>query len=508
MPAPKRFARVLIANRGEIAVRVARTLREMRIETVAVYSDADRTALHVQACDRAFRLGPAPAVESYLRGDRILAAALAARADAIHPGYGFLSENAAFAAAVTEAGLAFIGPPPAAMRVMSTKTGARQRVTAAGVPVVPGSDGPLASMEAAAETARRLGYPVLLKAAAGGGGKGMRFVHEEGELAAAWRAARSEAQAAFGDETLYLEKALVRPKHIEVQIFADQRGNAVWLGERECSLQRRHQKIVEEAPAPALSEEIRGALGELAVRIAASAGYVGAGTCEFLLEPASGRYYFLEMNTRLQVEHPVTELCTGLDLVEAQVRVAQGEPLPWRQEDVPRRGHAIEARLYAEDPARDFLPSPGRIAHLVLPHGPGIRVDAGVEGGSEVSRFYDPMIAKIAAWAPERDRARRRLDRALAETVVQGLTSNTTFLRELLAAEAFVAGTHHTATVEELLAAGRPPPSSELVDMALVALAVERARRQSEPRDGEAPPGGGGESSTSRWASRRWRRGE
>jgi acetyl-CoA carboxylase biotin carboxylase subunit len=501
----QRFRRVLIANRGEIAVRIARTLREMGIESVAVYSEADRGAPHVRACDYAYPIGPAPAKESYLRADTVVETAKRARADAIHPGYGFLSESAAFAQAVADAGLVFIGPTPEAMRTMSTKLGARQAVRSARVPVVPGSDGPLASLDHARELVRKLGYPVLLKASSGGGGKGMRFVHQEVELESAWRAARSEAKSAFGDDTVYLEKAILSPKHIEIQVFGDARGQAVWLGERECSMQRRHQKIIEETPSPALSESMREEMGSLAAKITRSVGYVGAGTCEFIFDPAARQYYFLEMNTRLQVEHPVTELCCGLDLVEAQVRVAQGEPLPFAQEEIRRQGHAIEARVYAEDPEHDFLPAPGHIDELLLPSGPGVRVDAGVESGLEVSGFYDPMIAKVAVWAADRERARRRLHRALGETLVKGLTTNVAFLGRLLETEAFVRGAYHTGTVGELGADGEPAISAQLVDVAIAGLAVQGLRRAAEQARAGAAATGSGRLERSAWVRRSWR---
>jgi acetyl-CoA carboxylase, biotin carboxylase subunit len=496
--------RVLIANRGEIAVRIARTLRDMGIVPIAVYSEPDRGALHVRACEQAYPIGPGPAAESYLRANALLEAAKRARADAIHPGYGFLSENADFAEAVADAGLIFIGPPAAAMRVLGPKTSARQAAVAAGVPVIPGSHGPLVSLEQAERLARQLGYPVMLKAAAGGGGKGMRLVAAEAELASAWRATRSEAESAFGDGTLYLERAIVRPKHIEMQIFADACGNVVWLGERECSMQRRHQKIIEETPSPVLGEETRQQMGRVASRLVAAAGYVGAGTCEFLVDEHRA-FYFLEMNTRLQVEHPITEWCCGLDLVEAQVRVAQGEALPWSQQEIERRGHAIEARLYAEDPDQGFLPCPGRIRELHLPSGPGVRVDAGVASGTEVSRYYDPLIAKLSVWAPDREHARRRLLGALSETVAQGLVTNRAFLRRLLEAAAFKDGSYHTDTVAELLAtpASTPPPP-EIAEAALIAAVIKTYRRDQQATRARAEE----EDGHQRWRQGRpWQRG-
>lgn len=494
--------RVLIANRGEIAVRIARTLREMGIETVAVYSDVDRVALHVRSADQAFPIGPGPAPESYLRSDKLLEVAKAARVDAIHPGYGFLSENAAFAAAVAKAGLIFIGPSPEAMQVMGSKTRAREAVIAAGVPCVPGSDGPVSSEAEARSAAEKLGYPILLKAAAGGGGKGMRIVEGPDDLVSGLRAARSEAKNAFGDDTVYVEKAIIRPRHIEMQIFGGPDGKSIWLGERECSMQRRHQKIIEETPSSALDETLRRKMGDVACRAADAVGYVGAGTIEFLLDQ-SGDFYFLEMNTRLQVEHPVTELVCGVDLVEAQVRVAQGDPLPWSQEQVTRKGHSIEARIYAEDPAQGFMPSPGHIEHLVLPQGPGVRVDCGVDSGFDVPRFYDPMIAKVAVWAEDRERARRRLHRALGETAVKGITTNTAFLRQLLELDAFKTGNYHTGTVAEALEAGHGEPPSAVHDIAVAAAVIRAFRRdtsaarQHETRD--LSKGSGWRSGTMRW---------
>jgi acetyl-CoA carboxylase, biotin carboxylase subunit len=471
-----KFKRVLIANRGEIAVRVARTLREMGIETIAVYSEVDRIAPHVRVADIAVPIGPAPARESYLKGELIIEVAKQTKADAIHPGYGFLSENAAFAQAVVDAGLVFIGPPAKAMRAMGSKTSAREAVAKAKVPIVPGSDGPIASVEEARKISKKLGYPVLFKASAGGGGKGMRLVLSEGELESGYRAARSEAKNAFGDETIYVEKAIVNPRHVEIQIMSGPDSKTLWLGERECSMQRRHQKIIEETPSCIVDEAMRGKMGEVACRAAEVVGYVGAGTCEFLVDQDKG-FYFLEMNTRLQVEHPVTELCCGLDLVEAQVRVAQGEPLPWRQDQLKRVGHAMEARIYAEDPRNNFMPCPGRIVDLVLPQGPGVRVDCGVASGFDVPRHYDPMIAKIAVWGEDRERARRRLSRALGETAVKGITTNTAFLRQLLELPAFKAGDYHTGTVAEALAKPPPTPSADVVDIAIAATVINAYRR-------------------------------
>ncbi|MBS2025592.1 MAG: acetyl-CoA carboxylase biotin carboxylase subunit [Deltaproteobacteria bacterium] len=442
--------KILIANRGEIAVRVARTCKELGIATVAVYSDADRAALHVRACDEAVRLGPAPSRESYLVQDAVLAACKATGADAIHPGYGFLSENATFARACKAAGITFIGPPAEAMDQMGEKTRARRTMIAAGVPVVPGLKEPIAETpEAVAESKRyaeSIGYPIMLKAAAGGGGKGMRLVTEPKDFDASLATAQREALGAFGDGRVYLEKAITRPRHVEIQVFADTHGHAIYLGERECSVQRRHQKVVEETPSAIVTPELRAKMGEVAVKGALAVGYVGAGTFEFLVDGNTREFYFLEMNTRLQVEHPVTELCCGVDLVRWQIEVAQGAKLPWTQADVARnlRGHAIEVRLYAEDPAKNFLPSPGFVEELKLPEGPGIRNDCGFTSHSEVPRFYDPMIAKIAAWAPTRLEAIERLKRALSETMVRGITTNTTYLKGILGLEEFVHGDYDT----------------------------------------------------------------
>jgi acetyl-CoA carboxylase, biotin carboxylase subunit len=442
--------KVLIANRGEIAVRVARTCREMGLATVAIFSDADRAALHVRACDEAVRVGPPASRESYLAIENVLAAARETGADAIHPGYGFLSENAAFARACAAAGITFIGPPPAAMEAMGEKTRARRKMIEAGVPVVPGLKEPIAEGPAALAAAKRfadeIGYPIMLKAAAGGGGKGMRLVEGTKDFDAALATAEREAISAFGDGRVYIEKAIARPRHVEIQIFADSHGRCIWLGERECSVQRRHQKVIEETPSAIVSPELRAQMGEVACKAALAVGYASAGTCEFLVDGNTRSFYFLEMNTRLQVEHPVTEWCTGLDLVRWQIEVASGKPLAWSQEDVLRnlRGHAIEARLYAEDPARNFLPSPGRIEELQLAQGPFVRNDCGVEPGAEVPRYYDPMIGKLAVWAPTRREAIARLRRALEETQIKGITTNTQYLKAILDLDEFQRGDYDT----------------------------------------------------------------
>ncbi|MEV5162133.1 biotin carboxylase N-terminal domain-containing protein [Streptomyces sp. NPDC053728] len=443
------FSTVLVANRGEIAVRVIRTLRDLGVRSVAVFSDADADARHVREADTAVRIGPAPAGESYLSVERLLDAARRTGAEAVHPGYGFLAENAGFAQACAEAGLVFIGPPAAAISLMGDKIRAKETVAAAGVPVVPGSSGSGLTDAQLGAAAREIGMPVLLKPSAGGGGKGMRLVREEKALADEIAAARREARASFGDDTLLVERWIDRPRHIEIQVLADGHGSVVHLGERECSLQRRHQKIIEEAPSVLLDEDTRAAMGEAAVQAARSCGYVGAGTVEFIVpgsDPAS--YYFMEMNTRLQVEHPVTELITGLDLVEWQLRVASGARLPYAQADITLTGHAVEARVCAEDPARGFLPSGGTVLALHEPEGGGVRTDSGLSEGVPVGSTYDPMLSKVIAHGPDRPTALRRLRAALADTVVLGVPTNAGFLRRLLAHPAVAAGELDTGLVE------------------------------------------------------------
>jgi 3-methylcrotonyl-CoA carboxylase alpha subunit len=463
------FDSLLIANRGEIACRVIRTARRMGIHTVAVYSDADADALHVAMADAAERVGPAPAAESYLDVDAILEAARRSGAQAVHPGYGFLAENADFAAACAAAGLVFVGPPPEAMRAMGSKSAARAIMAKSGVPLVPGYHGKAQSEAAFAKAAAGIGYPVLVKASAGGGGKGMRVVEGPDGLAAALAAAKREAKAAFGDGRLLLEKYLSRPRHIEMQVFADGHGNAVHLFERDCSIQRRHQKVIEEAPAPGMTAGRRAEMGAAAVAAARAIDYRGAGTVEFIAE--GDAFYFIEMNTRLQVEHPVTEMITGLDLVEWQLRVAAGEPLPLGQEDVTLRGHAFEARLYAEDPRRDFLPATGRLQHLRMPlSGRHVRVETGVRQGDTVTIHYDPMIAKIVAWDHDRDAALRRLRAALGEVQVLGVTSNAAFLAAVAAHPAFAKGKVHTGFIDQHAKALLPPPAP--VPDTVLALAV------------------------------------
>jgi acetyl-CoA carboxylase biotin carboxylase subunit len=443
--------KILIANRGEIALRIERACNELGIRTVAVYSDVDRASPHVLEAGEAYRLGPAAASASYLRGDLILDIARRSGADAIHPGYGFLSENAGFAEACESSGVKFIGPPASAMRALGSKTRARQAADAAGMPRVPGSTRGLTSLDEALSVAQAIDYPVMLKAAAGGGGKGMRAVFSPAEMRSAYAGAQSEAERAFGSGELYLEKLVQRPRHIEIQILADQHGNCVFLGERECSVQRRHQKVIEEAPSPVVGEALRQRMGQAAVRLAQSAGYVNAGTMEFLVDEEQN-FYFLEMNTRLQVEHPVTELITGLDLVHLQIRIAEGEVLPFTQQDVRLRGHAIECRIYAEDPDNGFFPSPGKITRLMQPSGPGIREDCGIYEGWVVPMDYDPMLSKLIAYAPTREAAIARMLRALDEYVVGGIRTNLKLFRRILRDQDFNAGRIDTGYLDRLLA--------------------------------------------------------
>jgi acetyl-CoA carboxylase, biotin carboxylase subunit len=449
------FKKILIANRGEIAVRVLRACHEMGIAAVVVYSDVDRAALHVRKADEAYPIGPAAASESYLNIHKILDVARRSGADAIHPGYGFLSENAKFAQACADAGVKFIGPTVAAMEAMGSKTRARQAVEKAGVPFVPGTSRGVESFSEAEQVAARIGYPVMLKAAAGGGGKGMRLVHAREELKSSLEAARSEAERAFGDSEVYIEKAIINPRHIEMQVLADEHGNTVYLGERECSLQRRHQKVLEEAPSPIVDADMRRRMGEVAVRVARAANYTNAGTVEFLVDqPGNDQqrdFYFLEMNTRLQVEHPVTELVTGLDLVHLQIRIAAGEKLPFTQDDVRIRGHAIECRIYAEDPDNNYFPSPGKITLLLAPSGPGIRRDSGMYEGWNVPIDYDPLLAKLIGYGSDREQAIARLTRALSEYFVGGIKTNISLFRRILQDADFRAARLDTGFLDRML---------------------------------------------------------
>ncbi len=452
--------RILIANRGEIALRIARTCRELDIETVAIYSTPDRTTPHVLYCDQAYEIGPAPSTESYLHQEAIIDLARRTGSDAIHPGYGFLAENADFAAACAKHGILFIGPPPAAIRSMGDKTAARRMMQEAGVPVVPGTIDPVSSAEEAAAFASQVGYPILLKAAAGGGGKGMRIVREEAALEKSLAAAASEARSAFGDGRVFLEKLIEKPRHIEFQILADQHGNVVHLFERECSIQRRHQKVIEEAPSPVMTEDLRDRMGRAAVEAARSCGYVNAGTVEFLVDQELD-FYFMEMNTRLQVEHPVTEWITGLDLVAEQIRVAEGRPLPFTQRDHQIRGHAIESRIYAEDPANDFLPDSGFLRRHRPPDGPFVRVDAGVEEGGEVEIHYDPMISKLTTWGRTREEAISRMDRALGGYHIAGVHTTIPFCRFVMQNDAYRKGDLSTHFIEQEFDASSLPSLDE-----------------------------------------------
>ncbi len=486
---------ILIANRGEIAVRVARTCREMGIKTIAVYSDVDCDSLHVREMDEAYALGGSTPGESYLVQDKIIEIAKRSGAEAIHPGYGFLSENAGFADRVAREGLIWVGPPASAINAMGSKTEARALMIAANVPVVPGTKGAVASADEAIEFARKAGFPVLLKAAAGGGGKGMRVVRNEADLAAALAAAQREAKSAFGDDAVYVEKYLEEPKHIEVQIFADKHGDAIYLGERECSMQRRHQKIIEEAPSAAVSPELRKRIGETAVMAAKACGYANAGTCEFLLDK-SGEFYFLEMNTRLQVEHPVTEMVTGLDLVRMQIEVARGEKLKLKQADVQLRGHAIEVRVYAEDVMAGFLPSTGTLEVWRPATGPGLREDTGMYEGAEISRFYDPMISKLVAYGENREAAIDRMCRALREYYVAGVMTNVGFCHFVLKRDEFRSGEFDTGTVERILlpAYGEYVRSGEDIPEWLpaaiaVANKIYRTKREQYTPNGHAASG-------------------
>jgi acetyl-CoA carboxylase biotin carboxylase subunit len=481
---------VLVANRGEIAVRVIRACREQGIGTVAVFSEADRESLHVLMADEAYPLGPAPASESYLAIDRVVAAALSAGADAVHPGYGFLAENADFAAACRDAGLVFVGPPPAAIRAMGDKTAARRLARDLGVPTVPGTLDPVADDATARRVAREIGYPVMIKAALGGGGKGMRLVRREEDLEAALRMARGEAGSAFGDASVYLERAIEEPRHVEVQVLADAHGAVVHLGERECSIQRRHQKLVEESPSPAVDAALRARLGDAACRIARAAGYVNAGTVEFLVDGA-GAFHFLEMNTRLQVEHPVTELVTGIDLVREQLRIAAGEPLGYGQADVGSRGAAIECRINAEDPFAGWLPSPGTITGLRPASGPWVRDDSGVYEGYTVPRHYDTLLAKLVVWGADRPAAIARMARALGEYQVAGVRTTLPILARVMADGDFRAGRLSTAFLERKLPAWSAAEGRHAA-IAVIAAVLAQYERLRSDGGAERPAGAPG----------------
>jgi acetyl-CoA carboxylase, biotin carboxylase subunit len=454
------FRKILIANRGEIAVRILRACREMNIRSVAVFSDVDRAALHVRLADEAYAIGPAASRESYLVIEKIIAVARRSGCQAVHPGYGFLAENPDFARACAAAGIAFIGPSSEAMEMLGSKTRARQLAQRVGVPIVPGTLDPIGSLDEALRTSREIGFPVLLKAVAGGGGKGMRVIERDGELQAAWRDATSEAKNAFGDGRLYVEKYLPRPRHVEMQILGDQHGGMVHLGERECSIQRRHQKVMEEAPSPIMTPELRRAMGEAAIQLARAGGYTNAGTVEFLVDDARN-FYFLEVNTRLQVEHPVTEMTTSLDLVKLQTRIAAGEKLPFGQRGVAFRGHAIECRIYAEDPENNFFPSPGKILERRVPTGPEVRVDEGIYAGWRVPNEYDPLLGKVIAWGADRTEAIARLGRALDEYYATGIRTNVRLFRRILASPDFENARIHTRWLDEFLEGEKRARGSE-----------------------------------------------
>ena len=497
------FKKILIANRGEIAVRVLRACREMGIAAAVVYSDVDRAALHVRKADEAYPLGAAAASESYLNIGKILDVARRSGADAIHPGYGFLSENAKFAQACRDAGVKFIGPTAAAMDAMGSKTRARQAMEKAGVPFVPGTSRGVESFQEAEQVAARIGYPVMLKAAAGGGGKGMRLVEAPAQLNSSLEAARSEAQSSFGDDEVYIEKAIVNPRHIEMQVLADEHGHTIYLGERECSLQRRHQKVLEEAPSPIVDAEMRRRMGEVAVRVARAADYTNAGTVEFLVDQQKN-FYFLEMNTRLQVEHPVTELVTGLDLVHLQIGIAAGEKLPFTQEDVRLRGHAIECRIYAEDPDNNYFPSPGEITLLLEPSGPGIRQDSGMYEGWKVPLDYDPLLAKLIGYGTDREQAISRLRRALSEYFVGGIKTNLSLFRRILGDADFLSAKLDTGFLDRMLKRTEDKSvDSRPAEVAAIAAGVFAALGATVPGAGN----GGGNSGlpadkvTSNWTS-------
>src|SRR5579859_1484518 len=455
------FRKILIANRGEIAVRIIATCREMSIRTVAVYSEADRQAYHVRAADEAYAVGPAPSAWSYLRADTILSIARQSGAEAIHPGYGFLSENASFAEACEQSGIVFIGPPASAMRLMGSKITAKQLAQSVGAPTVPGYNGDRQDNDTLLSEARRVGFPLLIKASAGGGGKGMRAVDQASDFLEQLAGARREAQASFGDETVFLERLIQRPRHVEIQVLGDRYGHLIHLGERECSIQRRHQKIIEESPSVALTLALRAEMGDAAIHIARASGYMNAGTVEFMLDE-NQQFYFLEMNTRLQVEHPITELVTGLDLVRHQLRIAADEPLALAQEQISHRGHAIEVRLYAEDPDQQFLPSPGTVTHFVKPEGPGIRVDSGIESGDEITQYYDPMIAKLIVYGEDRPAAIARLQHALAQSAVFGVKTNASLLHTIAAHPAFQEGRTFTSFLLEHALIGNHTPEEHV----------------------------------------------
>ncbi len=474
----KEFKKVLIANRGEIAIRVARACRKMGIETVAVYSEADRNALHVRYADEAYFIGPPPAADSYLRIDKIVEIAVKSGCDAVHPGYGFLAENSEFVKACEEADITFIGPNTESMYILGDKTRARQRMIDAGVPVVPGTKDPVESLEHALKVAEEVGYPIMFKASAGGGGKGMRLINSPEEFKQVYDLAKGEALNAFGDDRMYIEKAIVKPRHVEIQIARDKHGNAIHMFERECSIQRRHQKVIEESPSMAINDEVRHKMGEAAIKAVAAADYDSVGTVEFLVDKDMN-FYFLEVNTRLQVEHPVTELVTGIDIVKLQIEIAEGKPIPYKQEDIKQVGHAIECRIYAEDPDNNFMPSPGYISGLRLPGGPGVRVDSGVYSRGDVPLYYDPMVAKLLVWDETREAAIARMKRALREFVVKGIKTTIPFHQKVMRNEDFIKGNISTEFIDkEVLVEPQKREGSK--EAALAAAAIKEFLREKE----------------------------
>ncbi len=483
------FKKVLVANRGEIAVRVIRTLRDLDITSVTVFSEADRRSLHVARADEAYLIGPAPSSESYLRIDRVIDAAVRSGADAVHPGYGFLAENSAFARAVADAGLTFIGPSPEAMDTMGNKVAARKCMDDRNVPVIPGTGEPIAAVEEARRQADEIGYPVMLKAASGGGGKGIRVIHDPEDLPDALEMTRSEAEKSFGDDTVFLEKYIESPRHIEVQVLGDRFGNVIHLGERECSVQRRFQKLIEESPSPAVDEELRSHLGRTAVEAARAVDYEGAGTVEFVMGP-DRKFYFLEMNTRLQVEHPVTEMITGLDLVREQIRVAAGEKLDRKQEDIRTRGHAIEFRINAEDPSNGFLPSAGRISNMHLPQGPGVRNDAGFYAGYEVPTLYDPLLGKLIVWAENRELCIARALRALHEYSIKGMRHNLAFHQWALRQDEFIDGNYDTHFIDDRFKPEMLKPGKTEEDLARIASVIRAYLDRDRMVITDGPPRG------------------
>jgi acetyl-CoA carboxylase biotin carboxylase subunit len=495
----KPIRRVLIANRGEIAVRIQRTLRELDITSIAVFSDPDRGALHVLLADEAYRLGPGASRDSYLNQERLLETALRVRADAIHPGYGFYAENAGFARACEEAGIAFIGPKHATIAALGDKLAARAAAVRAGVPVIPGSPGPVETLEEARDLAKKIGFPLMLKAAAGGGGKGMRIVRTNAELEGAWGVTRGEALAAFGDDRVFIERAIEKPRHVEAQILADSTGRVAFLGERECSVQRRNQKLLEETPSPAFDPKMRQAFGEAACRIAKAVGYLNAGTVEFMLDE-QGQFYFLEVNTRLQVEHPVTEMVTGLDLVAEQVRITEGAPLSFGDTPPAARGWSMEARIIAEDPAAAFMPSVGRVERVRFPQGPGVRNDAGIYRGFEIPVYYDSLLSKLVVWGSDREQARRRLLRALDEFVLEGPRHNIAFQSWLAAHPEFAAGNLSTRFLDDHFRPEMLAPGRGAGEVALLAAALHAREERLEIAIGT---GNGVERSPWRWSDRR-----